>query len=81
MLNPQEVANFITDELNSAGAAWHDRYTFKVMSEIRDGTVGKADIQGILRTDSAEFVPVAGEYTEGKYVFSVDLPIPSARAI
>lgn len=80
MLNPQEVANFITDELNSAGAAWHDRYTFKVMSEIRDGTVGKADIQGILRTDSAEFVPVAGEYTEGKYVFSVDLPIPSARA-
>ena len=80
MLNPQEVANFITDELNKAGAAWHDRYTFKVMSEIRDGTVGKADIQGILRTDSAEFVPVAGEYTEGKYVFSVDLPIPSARA-
>lgn len=80
MLNPQEVANFITDELNSVGAAWHDRYTFKVMSEIRDGTVGKADIQGILRTDSAEFVPVAGEYTEGKYVFSVDLPIPSARA-
>lgn len=80
MLNPQEVANFITDKLNEAGAAWHDRYTFKVMSEIRDGTVGKADIQGILRTDSAEFVPVAGEYTEGKYVFSVDLPIPSARA-
>lgn len=80
MLNPQEVANFITDKLNEAGAAWHDRYTFKVMAEIKNGTVGEADIQGILRTDSADFVPVAGEYTEGKYVFSVDLPIPSARA-
>lgn len=80
MLNPQEVANFITDKLNEAGAVWHDPYTFNVMAEIKEDVGGRADIRGILRTDSADFVPVAGGYTEGKYVFSVDLPVPSARA-
>ena len=33
-----------------------------------------------MRSDSAEFAPVPGDYTEGKFIYSVDLPVPAARA-
>lgn len=79
MLDPQEVSNLIEEKLNEIGKAWHDPYTFKLFSEIGEDN-GGADIRGILRSDSAEFAPVPGNYTEGKFVFSVDLPVPAQRA-
>lgn len=79
MLNPQEVSNLIEEKLNEIGKAWHDPYTFKLFSEIGEDK-GGADICGILRSDSAEFAPVPGDYTEGKFIYSVDLPVPAARA-
>lgn len=77
MLNPQEVSNLIEEKLNEIGKAWHDPYTFKLFSEIGEDK-GGADICGILRSDSAEFAPVP-DYTEGKIIYSVDLPVPAAR--
>ena len=77
MLNPQEVSNLIEEKLNEIGKAWHDPYTFKLFSEIGEDK-GGADICGILRSDSAEFAPVP-DYTEGKFIYSVDLPVPAAR--
>lgn len=79
MLNPQEVSNLIEEKLNEIGKTWHDPYTFKLFSEIGEDK-GGADIRGILRSDSAEFAPVPGDYTEGKFIYSVDLPVPAARA-
>lgn len=79
MLNPQEVSNLIEEKLNEIGKTWHDPYTFKLFSEVGEDK-GGADIRGILRSDSAEFAPVPGDYTEGKFIYSVDLPVPAARA-
>ena len=79
MLNPQEVSNLIEEKLNEIGKTWHDPYTFKLFSEIGEDK-GGADIRGILRSDSAESAPVPGDYTEGKFIYSVDLPVPAARA-
>lgn len=77
MLNPQEVSNLIEEKLNEIGKAWHDPYTFKLFSEII-GDEGGADICGVLRSEPAEFAPVP-DYTEGKFIYSVDLPVPAAR--
>lgn len=79
MLNPHEVSNLIEEKLNEIGKTWHDPYTFKLFSEVGEDK-GGADIRGILRSDSAEFAPVPGDYTEGKFIYSVDLPVPAARA-
>lgn len=78
MLNSQELVNFITDKLNEIGSEWHDPFSFKLVAEIGEDT-GEADIRGILRTDSAEYVPAFGQYTEGKYAFTVDLLVPAVR--
>lgn len=78
MLNSQELVNFITDKLNEIGSKWHDPFSFKLVAEVGEDT-GEADIRGILRTDSAEYVPAFGQYTEGKYAFTVDLLVPAVR--
>ena len=78
MLNSQELVNFITDKLNEIGSKWHEPFSFKLVAEVGEDT-GEADIRGILRTDSAEYVPAFGQYTEGKYAFTVDLLVPAVR--
>ena len=70
MLNTQDLANYLTEQLNAIGASRTEPYEFSLIAELRGAEKGNK-VKGVLRTSSVEFVPVNG-YVEGHYVFAID---------
>lgn len=78
MLNTQELANYLTEQLNTIGAARTEPYAFNIIAELREEGDGD-QVEGILRTTSVEFSPVNG-YTEGHYVFALGFVLTSQKS-
>lgn len=76
MLNSQELANYLTQQLNEIGSSRTDPYQFSLMAELRGDEKSNA-VKGVLRTaQEPEFAPVSG-YVEVHYVFAAEFVIPS----
>lgn len=76
MLNSQELANYLTQQLNEIGSSRTDPYQFNLMAELRGNEKSNA-VKGVLRTaQEPEFATVSG-YVEGHYVFAAEFVIPS----
>ena len=77
MLDTQDFANWLSDNLNAIGAEQTDKYSFNVIAEVGEVKHGGL-INCIVRSLPPELVPVRG-YVEVRYVFAVDFIVPAAK--
>ena len=79
MLNTQDLVNYISQSLNTIGAAQTETYSFRIVSDIGE-TKGGTGINGIIRPYENTVLPVNNGYIEAMYTFVCDLIIPASRA-
>ena len=77
MLDTQDFANWLSDNLNAIGAEQTDKYSFNVIAEVGEVKHGGL-INCIVRSLPPELVPVR-VYVEVRYVFAVDFIVPAAK--
>lgn len=74
MLKAQEIANYVTEELEKESEQLGYNDKFSIEGEIASGYHGNK-INGMVRTFTSEMIPSQGNFFEAKYVFIVDLMV------
>ena len=72
MLVAQDFVNYIEAQLNSIGASDSPAYSFRLFAESGETKEGK-HINGVCRTFDTKFKPLLPPYTDGTYVFVIEL--------
>ena len=74
MLIAQDFVNYIEGQLNLLGTSSSPAYSFRIFAETGETKEGK-HINGVCRTFDTKFRPLLPPYTDGTYVFVIDLII------